>query len=380
MDSVNYWYKKIFQSLLVDTTLGVYANSNFLEIYPYYQFDCIRKSKNGSSGSIVFFDQEPMYQHLFRDIQTRVNDLDMSMAWALEYSDKRIIVTSEKSDIVDYFCQSKKFFPIYYFFHAFAALDWYRNYWKDDIEINFEHQQIFISFQHLVNHKRAHRIDFLCRLHEKNLVDHGLISFQCPTDLDSIIDRATDYTEESKEIYQRQKTKLRSLYLDTETPTGSLSTSINIPQSQKAFLQVVTETVYYPKKLHLTEKIFKPIVCKQPFLLLGAANNLEYFKGYGFKTFSDFWDESYDSINDPGTRVQCVVDIIDRLSKLPRQELTEMKKDMSHILEHNFNHFYHDFKHIVADEFLANTRTTFENLNIVVPKENWKKFYDVLTF
>ena len=380
MDSVNYWYKKIFQSLLSDTALGVYVNSNFLETYPYYQFDCIRKSKNGSSGSIVFFDQEPMYQHLFRDIQTRVNELDMSMAWALEYSDKRIIVTSEKSDIVDYFCQSKKFFSIYYFFHAFAALDWYRNYWKDDIEINLEHQQIFISFQHLVNHKRAHRIDFLCRLHEKDLINHGLISFQRPADLDGIIDRATEYTAESEEIYHQHKHKLESSYLDTETPTGSLSTSINIAQSQKAFLQVVTETVYYPKKLHLTEKIFKPVVCKQPFLLLGATGNLGYFKNYGFKTFSGFWDESYDSVIDPGARVQCVVNIIDHLSKLPRHELIEMKKDMSHILEHNFTHFYHDFKYIVADEFLENTKAIFEKLDVAVSEENWKQFYKVLTF
>ena len=37
--------------------------------------------------------------------------------------------------------------------------------------------------------------------------------------------------------------------------------------------------------MHLTEKIFKPIVNKQPFMLLAAPDNLAYLKSYGFKTY-----------------------------------------------------------------------------------------------
>ena len=61
---------------------------------------------------------------------------------------------------------------------------------------------------------------------------------------------------------------------------------------------MVTETVYRGKKNHLTEKTFKPIVMQQPFIIQSCKGSLEYLRRYGFKTFADFWDESYDEADD----------------------------------------------------------------------------------
>lgn len=380
MDSVHYWYQKIFSSFLKDTELSVFVNDKFLENYPYYQFTPIDNSTHSCKGSLVFFDQEPMYRHFLQDLRSRINAVDESVLWAIDYSTKKIIVTSEKSAIIDHFCRAWKFRPIYYFFHGFATLDWYRNHWKEDINVNFEHKYLFVSFQHLVNHKRAHRVDLLCRLHEKGLTDHGLISFQRPENLDDIISENLDFTDESRELYHRHKHNLKTMFIDTTEPTGALSTSINIPAAQSAFLQIVTETVYYGEKLHLTEKVFKPIVCKQPFLLLAAPGNLNFLKSYGFKTFSEYWDESYDQIQDPGQRVQAVVNIVADLARRSSYELVDMKKDMANILDFNHEHFYHDFKYIIADEFVTNTKQVFNDLKIEVSADRWKKLYKMLTF
>jgi hypothetical protein len=90
----------------------------------------------------------------------------------------------------------------------------------------------------------------------------------------------------------------------------------------------------------VTEKIFKPIVAKQPFVLLGCAKNLAYLQSYGFKTFGSYWDESYDNITDPLQRLDAVVSIVKRICALSDKELENLLHDMSDILEYNHRWFY----------------------------------------
>jgi hypothetical protein len=119
------------------------------------------------------------------------------------------------------------------------------------------------------------------------------------------------------------------------------SQTINcIPQLMESFLHVVTETCFWDKKFHLTEKIFKPIVAKQPFLLIGCAQNLKYLRSYGFKTFDKWWDESYDEIEDPIERLNAVVAVIKKICSYENRYLESMLYEMQEVLEFNFNLFY----------------------------------------
>jgi hypothetical protein len=110
-------------------------------------------------------------------------------------------------------------------------------------------------------------------------------------------------------------------------------------QLMKSFVFVVTETCFWQTKTHLTEKIFKPVALRMPFILLGCANNLKYFREYGFKTFSDYWDESYDTIEDPVARLQAVAQVLKKLCALSINEQTAMLRDMQSLLEYNYNLF-----------------------------------------
>lgn len=387
MDSVHYWYRKLYDSFFRDLRFTVYANSEFLDEDPYIKFSLLSPKDKEliSNRTITFCDQEPIYHYTIGSFsrESTSSELNENSKWLYGSYGIKYFVTSEISKEVTDFCAKKNFKSIYYFFHALAARDWYRNYWKQDINVVFEHEYLFVSYQHVVNHLRAHRIDFLCRLHEEDLAQHGLFSFKSPGvgELESIVQRVGEnYTQPSLDIFHRQKHHLaEDRYIDTTQVNGALSTTVDIENSSKAFLQVVTETSFYHQKLHLTEKIFKPIVVKQPFLLLASPGNLRYLKDYGFKTFSDYWDESYDDLVDPGQRVGAVVDIIKRLSCLPTHELRDMKKDMSAILEHNWAHFYHDMQHIVAQEFIDNIKKAFGGLT-KVPDENYTRLYKTLTF
>jgi hypothetical protein len=76
-----------------------------------------------------------------------------------------------------------------------------------------------------------------------------------------------------------------------------------------------------------------------PFILVGCVNNLEYLRQYGFKTFSDYWDESYDSITDPIKRLQAIVKVLTTINQLSKQEQKDMLLDMLPILNHNYKLF-----------------------------------------
>ena len=109
--------------------------------------------------------------------------------------------------------------------------------------------------------------------------------------------------------------------------------------------------MYYDESLHLTEKIFKPIVTKRPFILVGAPGNLEYLKRYGFRTFDQWIDESYDKETDPEVRIRMIAD---QLEYLCTQDVTKMYKEMQEVLTYNHQHFYGKFKEIIVDELLWN--------------------------
>jgi hypothetical protein len=82
------------------------------------------------------------------------------------------------------------------------------------------------------------------------------------------------------------------------------------------------------------------MISKMPFVLVGPAHNLKYLREYGFKTFGDWIDESYDDIEDPIKRLHAIGETMSKLCSYSEQELYDMLQEMSPVLEHNYNRFY----------------------------------------
>ena len=112
---------------------------------------------------------------------------------------------------------------------------------------------------------------------------------------------------------------------------------------QQAFLHVVTETVFdYPHNAY-GEKTFKPVSCLRPFVMLNVPGALQELQDFGFKTFSNWWSEDYDSILDPTARLLAVLDIIKWVCEQDVVKLKNLMLDMQPILEHNHYHYYNKF-------------------------------------
>lgn len=114
------------------------------------------------------------------------------------------------------------------------------------------------------------------------------------------------------------------------------------------FLDVVGETVFNYPNVFISEKILKPLMFKTPFLLFGAPRTLDYLTKFGFKTFSDFWDESYDHESDHHLRFLKCCSILQTIVTKPLEELISMYYSMHSILEHNHSRLleYVETEHI----------------------------------
>lgn len=298
---------------------------------------------------IICYDQEPLLdscQETFEKIRQM-------------YSPGRnrsiiLLNTETNSEIKNQLLKQFRFGDCSYFFHIFAAADWYRGYqYCNDFTPPSQRQlnKKFITFNRITGNSRAYRSLFVAELAKEDLLKSGHVSYSkdCPEHgryQDTIFelvekhDVPYEYIVECKTAIDQIDYELRIDFKDDyHIPNGSQTLNA-IPEMMESFLHVVTETCFWETKEHLTEKIFKPIVARQPFVLLGCANNLRYLKSYGFKTFDSWWDESYDSIEDPVQRIQAVVKIIRDICAMSIDELEGMLRGMNYILDYNYNLFY----------------------------------------
>jgi len=300
------------------------------------------------------------------------------------YKEPHIFVTSEKSFLLTQLQKNYNMKGLYYFFHGFAALDWYRgfyalNYNKSIVK---QYDYDFISFNRIINNDRSYRIYFVSLLKEQGLLDHGQVSFNVTDNLfddwqDEVADPDSKLSTYAKQHIETHLVNIDKLVVDRAELPGSASA--DIPRGDDAFWNIVTETVFYYDKLHLTEKIFKPIVSKQPFMLLAAPGNLAYLKSYGFKTFDSVIDESYDNIVDNDLRTEAVVRQLHWYCNLSLGEKTDIIKQLEPIIQHNFDHFYGEFRHIITRELLDNTKTLFQEIGYDDSHINYANIHHVLT-
>lgn len=214
----------------------------------------------------------------------------------------------------------------YYFWHGLIARDWYRH-WKHHADlqmpkINFE--QRFLLYCRAFDGTRQYR---------KTLVEN----------LASIKDHIKYHWDQSVVI------------------ESDASAKISVQDAQQTAIHIVAETLFSTSKIHATEKIFKPMVMSQPFIVAGAPGILNYLRDYGFKTFDHIWDESYDLEIDHHKRLSQITNLITDLSRKTHDEFLDIMQACQSIVEHNRKHFFSDaFEQIMLTEFHTNWQSAIQ--------------------
>ena len=103
---------------------------------------------------------------------------------------------------------------------------------------------------------------------------------------------------------------------------------------EENYLYVVTESEFdNDDTLDISEKTFKPIAMKMPFIIIGQPFVLKKLRELGYKTFP--WDESYDETVDHDKRMTSIVDLVVYLNS--RKDFVELIESCDEIVDHNFN-------------------------------------------
>ena len=308
------------------------------------------------NNSIFFFDQEPV------QVTTHIPTFDrFIMSTGLINPDSRFLVCSEtNSDNVDYICKRFNLRPFYYFFHGWAALDWFRGYDRTFLIPPLRQRSIkktFFSPNRIIGGERKHRVLMLYFMARLDLLDNNISApAVCPVENQSIQEIAEYFKHywpdsESGIINTISQIDLPRFFPNEETQRMSSCWLDQFELAAESLIYHVSETVYFGRRQHLTEKTFKPIAMGMPFILNAPAGSLAYLKSYGFKTFDSVWDESYDQNINDYTRIGDTARILQKINRLSLDEKQKMFEKCIPIIEHNWNHFYGgDFEKILWTE------------------------------
>ena len=294
---------------------------------------------------IFFHDQEPIHLDIHKPLfdEVRRRNLDLNHELGPRY---KAVITSEKNSVcIDDVVKLYGWHSYYYFYHGWAALDWYRGYDKTFLIAEPSKRKIthsFISPNRIVAGRREHRIILMYHFLQAGLRS-AQISFPaiCPNENLSVI-RAAQHLESR---YPGIQNLLANADLpwhfpgESGHPMHSCWLSL-FEECSTTLCYLVTETVWQERRLHLTEKTFKPICLGMPFVIASTAGSLAYLRQYGFRTFGSLWDESYDLETDDHQRMKMVADLLIKIDRMSLTEMKELYQRALPIITYNQDHFY----------------------------------------
>jgi hypothetical protein len=244
------------------------------------------------------------------------------------------------------------------------ALDWFR-YAQHQRQRKSVNTTQFLIYNRAWTNTREYRLK-LADL----LIDNDLVN-QCQTSV-AFIDSGIHYNEYTfvNPIWQ-PKNCLENFFV-TNSTTSCYSANFDIEDYNNTDIEVVLETLFDDSRLHLTEKSLRPIACGQPFILVATQGSLDYLKSYGFKTYGEIIDETYDTIADPEQRLQAIIETMKQISKWTTSQRKSNLHQMRKIAEYNRQHFFSDyFFKIVNDELKTNLSVALKQLEDTNTCSQW---------
>lgn len=209
--------------------------------------------------------------------------------------------------------------------------------------------KLFVCFNKV---HRGHRIELFSKLVERNLLDKGYYSFEgaTPNWIDEIDWRWFDESVKNNVLSNKHLFPFRlNISEDRKNPINI--TDDDVKYFSNSYISIVTETIYYTQSNHkafliyltykfFSEKVFKTIVLKHPFILVAWPGALKKLKELGYKTFHPYINEKYDEIYDDIKRMNLIIDEIERLSKFTESDWISFQRNVKPIVDHNHSVLY----------------------------------------
>ena len=312
-----------------------------------------------SFTTLICYDQEPLdydyYQsppvptqetNVINRLKIPRNNLKKITANLSKYY---LLLHSEQRSVNLEKYQNDQFIPAYYWSHALISLDWFR--FAQHLQQKKNVTKKFLIYNRAWSNTREYRLRFVELLVRLNLQD------TCKTSINPIEPQLKIHynSHQFKNPAWRPSTVLENFF-PLSSAQSHYSADFDIQDYETTDIEVVLETLFDDDRLHLTEKSLRPIACGQPFILAGTHGSLEYLRKYGFKTFSNVWDESYDDIVNPEERLYAITDLMKQISCWGAGQEKKLAKARA-IAEYNRQHFFsQEFFDRVVNELKTNLK------------------------
>jgi len=314
-------------------------------------------------------DQEPLnydyyencdgnYDHEFNKIEERNKKLNFDMVFStnlkhdygeLIYNYPILLHSEKRSEEIKKY-QNDIYIPAYYWSHAIIARDWFR--YAEHVTQRKNVNKTFLIYNRAWSGTREYRLYFTELLIRLNLQDY------CKTSIGPVEpELGIHYNSHTfKNPAWKTQTVLENYFPINNTPSH-YSADFDIEDYEATDIEVVLETLFDDSRLHLTEKSLRPIACGQPFILAGTHGSLEYLRSYGFKTFADVWDESYDTIEDPAKRLIAIANLMKHIAEWDPTTRERKMAQAQAIANGNKQHFFsQEFFDLVVNELKTNLK------------------------
>jgi hypothetical protein len=285
--------------------------------------------------------------------------------------DKTLLIHSEENSNNLRCYEAVGFVGIYWWAHAAIALDWYRYAMHDSQLVpNFDCiTKDFLIYNRAWDGTREYRLKFSEQLVNADLQSQCVMRFTAQSEAGHYRDFSP--VNQSLAI---NRTDLENYFESCQVDSNASADYNNLDYSTTA-IEVVLETLFDDARWHLTEKSLRPIACGRPFMLAATPGSLHYIRRYGFETFGQYINESYDDIQDPLERINAIISEMARISQLPLQEKRQLWTNLYQIADRNKQLFFSaEWQASIFDEFTNNFKTALAVMEQHKTGIHWNTF------
>ena len=284
-----------------------------------------------------------------------------------------LVHSEQNSKEVDTYSQHG-FIPVYYWSHALIAADWFR-YAKHDPVLQYDSTaftQDFLIYNRAWSGTREYRLTFVDKLVQAGLINNCRTSF-APVDSD---------LHYGQHKFANPNLAITRTDLETVLPPNTHkshdSADYNNQDYAQTGMEIVLETVFDDSRWHLTEKALRPIACGKPFMLIATAGSLKYLRSYGFETFGDHIDESYDLETDPVTRLTAAIQEMSRIAAMSSTDKIVLWNQLHKIAERNRQRFFSaEWQSSIVQEYVDNMNHALVTMNQNCTGRLWRDLQEV---
>lgn len=231
------------------------------------------------------------------------------------------------------------------------------NYNLDKTLLKKEHnlQKKFVCLNGV---SRPHRLAIISEIVRRNLKDQCFLSlvlkdYEIPIDYNAVkLFFSEGYADLIKKHTEFLSVPL-NLTLKADDSNMHIPNNNDIKLHNNSLFSLVNETIFFndPKyycnsKYHdnmmcypgtfFTEKTWKCVNLKHPFILCTTPHALLGFKELGYKTFHPYINEKYDTIKNETDRISAIMDEVERLCNMNESETKIWLEKVSEICEYNY--------------------------------------------